>query len=327
MSTPRPRVVISRCIEFANCRYNGARIHSDLVLKLMPYVDFLPVCMEADMGLGVPRDPIRIVRMEGQDRLLQPATGKDVTEMAVKFTREHLSSLLDVDGFILKNRSPSCGIKDVRVYPPGEGKAYITGKAAGFFARGVLVAFPHLPMEDEARLLNARIADHFLTSIFTSARFQECARTGTSRALMEFHALHKLLLMGYNQAALRRMGRIAASQEPVISRMQMYSRELYGALRRPPNCRSWNNVLMHAMGYFSDGLKPQEKEHFLRSLELYARGKVPRTVPLFIARSWVLRYDQEYLRSQVLFEPYPQELMEMMGAESCTDRDMWEGVR
>ena len=176
MSTPRPRVVISKCIEFANCRYNGARIPSDLVLRMMPYVDFLPVCMEADMGLGVPRDPIRIVRVDGEDRLVQPATGRDVTEMAVAFTREHLSSLRDVDGFILKNRSPSCGIKDVRVYPPGEGKASITGKTAGFFARGVLATFPDLPVEDEARLLNDRIADNFLTRTFTSARFRGGSR-------------------------------------------------------------------------------------------------------------------------------------------------------
>ena len=129
MSDPKPRVVISRCIEFEACRYNGAKIKSEFVLRLMPYVEFFPVCMEADMGLGVPRDPVRIVRVEGEDRLLQPGTGRDVTETALRFSREHLANLRDVDGFLLKNRSPSCGIKDVRVYPPGEGKAVLTGKS------------------------------------------------------------------------------------------------------------------------------------------------------------------------------------------------------
>lgn len=323
----RPRVVISRCIEFANCRYNGARIPSDLVLRLMPYVEFLPVCMEADMGLGVPRDPIRIVRIDGQDRLVQPATGRDVTEAALAFSRDHLSGLRDVDGFLLKNRSPSCGIKDVRVYPPGEGKATITGKAAGIFAREVMSAFPDLPLEDEARLLNGRIADHFLTRIFTSARFRECRERGTARALMEFHANHKLLLMGYSQAAMRRLGRIAASDQPLPARFHAYSGELASALHRPPSCRSWNNVLMHALGYFSGRLQPQEREHFLRSLEWYAQGKVPLTAPLLMMRSWVLRYQEDYLRTQVLFEPYPEEFMGVMGAEACTGRDLWEGIR
>lgn len=327
MPDPKPRVVISRCIEFEACRYNGAKIKSDLVLRLMPYVEFLPVCMEADMGLGVPREPVRIVRVDNQDRLLQPSTGRDVTEIALRFTREHLANLRDVDGFLLKNRSPSCGVKDVRVYPPGEGKAVITGRSSGIFAREVLAAFPHLAVEDEARLLNGRIADHFLARVFASARFRGCLEKGTAKALTDFHARNKLLLMGYNQAAMRRMGRIASSTAPVEERLQEYSAELHNTLRRPPNCRSWNNALMHAMGYFSNQLDAREKQHFLRSLEWYAQGKVPLSAPLLMVRSWALRYEQDYLLQQTLFEPYPEEFMGLLGTEACSGRDLWEGVR
>lgn len=102
-----------RCIEFEACRYDRAMIKSELVLRLMPYVEFFPVCMGADMGMGGPRDPMSIVRVEG--RLVQPRTGRDLTETALRFTREHLANLRDVDGFLLKDRSPSCGTKDVRV--------------------------------------------------------------------------------------------------------------------------------------------------------------------------------------------------------------------
>ncbi|KAF5057749.1 hypothetical protein DSECCO2_353770 [anaerobic digester metagenome] len=327
MPDPKPRVVISRCIEFDPCRYNGAMINSEFVLRLMPHVEFLPVCMEADMGLGVPRDPVRIVRIEGEDRLLQPRTGRDVTERALRFTRDHLANLRDVDGFLLKNRSPSCGIKDVRVYPPGEGKAVLTGRSSGIFAREVLAAFPQLAVEDEARLLNGRIADHFLTRVFTSARFRGCVEKGTPKALMDFHARHKLLLMGYNQAAMRRLGRIVASPASIEERMRDYSAELGTALRRPPNCRSWNNVLMHAMGYFSERLEVKEKQHFLRSLDLYAEGKLPLSAPLLMVRSWALRYEEDYLLQQALFEPYPEEFMGLLGTEACTGRDLWEGVR
>ncbi|MHC1710488.1 MAG: YbgA family protein [Methanomassiliicoccales archaeon] len=327
MPDPKPRVVISRCIEFEACRYNGAMIKSEFVLRLMPYVEFLPVCMEADMGLGVPRDPIRIVHVEGEDRLLQPSTGRDVTETALRFTREHLANLRDVDGFLLKNRSPSCGIKDVRVYPPGEAKAALTAKGSGIFAREVMSAYPQLAVEDEARLLNGRIADHFLTRIFTSARFRGCLEKGTSKALMDFHARHKLLLMGYSQAAMRRLGRITASQAPIEERLQEYSAELHSALRRPPNCRSWNNVMMHAMGYFSESLDAKEKQHFLRSLEWYAEGKVPLSAPLLMVRSWALKQGEEYLLQQILFEPYPEEFMGLLGTEACTGRDLWEDAR
>lgn len=320
-------MVISRCIEFAACRYNGAMVKSDTVLRLMPYVEFLPVCMEADMGLGIPRDPVRIVRKDGADRLVQPSTGRDLTDTALRFTREHLANLSDVDGFLLKGRSPSCGIKDVRVYPPGEGKAVLTGRSSGMFAREVLNAFPDLAIEDETRLLNGRIADHFLTRIFTHARFRGCLERGTPKALMDFHARHKLLLMGYNQSAMRRLGRISASSAPLEERLQQYSMDLHQALRRPPNCRSWNNAMMHAMGYFSGKLEPQEKQHFLRSLEWFVEGKVPLSAPLLMLRSWALRYEEEYLLQQVLFEPYPAEFMGLLGTDACSGRDLWEVAR
>lgn len=325
MSLPRPRVVISRCIEFDACRYNGQKIPSDMVLGLMPYVEFLPVCMEADMGLGVPRDPVRLVRMEGEERMVQPATGRDVTEQARKFIGDHLSHLQDIDGFLLKGRSPSCGVRDVKVYPPGEGKATLTGKAAGLFARGVMETFPRAPMEDEMRLLNDRIADHFLTRLFTRARFRACQGLGGSRDLMDFHADHKLLFMGYNQEAMRRMGRIAGSKDPLPERYHRYSEEMDVALQRPPRCGSWNNVLMHAMGYFSERLGSGEKEHFLQALRWHTEGKLPLTAPLLLVRSWSIRFDERYLQRQVLFEPYPLAFMGMMGTDSCTGRDLWKG--
>ncbi len=325
MSMPRPRVVISRCIEFDPCRYNGNKIPSELVLRLMPYVDFLPVCVETDMGLGVPREPVRIVRIDGKDHLVQPATGRDVTEEALRFTCDHLSKLQDLDGFILKGRSPSCGINDVRVYLPGGGNATLTGNATGMFTREVLKTFPDLAVEDEVRLLNERIADNFLTKIFTFARFRSSQELGGSQDLMEFHAKHKLLLMGYNQEAMRRMGRIAASKTPLPERFQKYSGELREALRRPPRCHSWNNVMMHVMGHFSDVLQPKEKEHFLQILQWYMEGKVNLTSPLMMLRSWSLRHDKSYLQGQAFFEPYPNEFLGLMGNGACTGRELWEG--
>ncbi len=133
--------------------------------------------------------------------------------------------------------------------------------------------------------------------------------------------------MGYNQAAMRRLGRIVASPASIEERMRDYSAELGTALRRPPNCRSWNNVLMHAMGYFSERLEVKEKQHFLRSLDLYAEGKLPLSAPLLMVRSWALRYEEDYLLQQALFEPYPEEFMGLLGTEACTGRDLWEGVR
>lgn len=77
---PKPIVVASKCLGFAHCRYDGQMLENPLVAKLQKYVEFQPVCPEMEIGLGVPRNPIRIVEMDGKQMLHQPATGKDVTE-------------------------------------------------------------------------------------------------------------------------------------------------------------------------------------------------------------------------------------------------------
>ena len=70
----KPRLVVSKCIEFDHCRWNGMIISSDVVKLLRPHVEFIPVCPEVEIGLGVPREPIRIALRDGQPRLLQPAS-------------------------------------------------------------------------------------------------------------------------------------------------------------------------------------------------------------------------------------------------------------
>ncbi len=137
---PRPRIVISRCIEFDACRYDGSKIPSPMVERLRSFADCMPVCPEVEIGLGIPRATVRIVRMEGVDHLVQPATGRDVSAEMSGFALRFLDSLPPVDGFILKGGSPTSGTSGVRVYPSVE-KSMAIEKTAGFFAREVLKRF------------------------------------------------------------------------------------------------------------------------------------------------------------------------------------------
>ena len=201
----RPRVVISRCIEFDPCRYDGSKIPSPSVEHLKPFVDFIPICPEVEIGLGIPRATVRIVRMGDVDHLIQPATGRDVTNDMTSFANRFLDSLPPVDGFILKGGSPTSGTSNVRVYPSAE-KSMAIDRTAGFFAREVLKRFSHLPIEDELRLNNARIRDHFLTGIFTLAAFRNVEETLDREALVQFHAANKFLLMACHQKSCERWG-------------------------------------------------------------------------------------------------------------------------
>ena len=306
----KPRIVVSRCFEFEHCRWNGLVISSEFVRKLAEFVEFIPVCPEVEIGLGVPRDPIRVVRFEEGPRLVQPETGRDVTGDMVSFSERFLDALPPVDGFILKSRSPSCGLKEVKIFAAA-GKPDVDGKGAGFFGRAVSERYPLLPVEDEVRLKNFRIREHFLTRIFTLARFRSIRNSARMKDVVSFQAHNKLLLMAYNQTELQALGRIVANPKKrlVDKLMDEYGEHLLRALSKPARHTSDINALMHALGYFSKKLGQEEKAFFLDVLEQYRNGKIPLSACLSVVRSWIERFSEPYLEMQSYFEPYPMELV------------------
>lgn len=286
-------------------------ISSEVVRLLRPYVEFLPICPEVEIGLGVPRDPVRLIAINGQLRLVQPASGRDLTAKMEAMAEGFLSALQDVDGFILKGRSPSCGFKDVRVYRP-EGGPILSNKGVGLFAAAVKQRFPFLALEDEGRLTNYTLRHHFLTRIFTSAAFRQVKEAGAMQALVRFHSENKYLLMAHHQAELKTLGQIAANHErlPLAHVLTLYEDHLNKALARPPRRGGEINVLMHLLGYF-EGLSQAEKAFFLSNVELYRQGKIPLSVCTGILRAWIIRFNQDYLQGQTFLEPYPEGLIQI----------------
>ena len=231
----KPKVVVSRCIEFEPVRYDGHIITSDFVKQLKPYVDFTTVCPEVEIGLGIPREQLRIVLIDGKKRLIQPATKLDFTEKMELWADSFLNSLPEVDGFILKSRSPSSGLRGSKVYPEGEKVASI-GRSSGLFGEKVLERFSDLAIEEEDRLRNSRIREHFLTKLFALADFRKVKSLNSMKDLVRFHSDNKLLLKAYNQKTLGVMGRTVANQQkkPFADIVGEYQRDLADALRRPP---------------------------------------------------------------------------------------------
>jgi uncharacterized protein YbgA (DUF1722 family)/uncharacterized protein YbbK (DUF523 family) len=314
----KPKVVCSKCIEFEHCRYDGQMISSPFVRQLMPHVDFQTVCPEVEIGLGIPRKRIRIVSREDGDHLMQPETGRDFTSEMSDFAASFLDSISEVDGFILKGASPSCGLKDVKIYPKIEKVAPI-GKSSGFFAREVLKRFPGLALEDEGRLRNERIRDHYLTKLFTFARFRAASREGKPRTLVDFHSSNKMLLLAYNQTEMRKMGRIVADAgNKGATAFGEYLEHLKRAMSKGPRARASINVMLHALGHFKEELGHAEKKHLLDLLEEYRAGRIGITAPIALLRSWGIRFEEGYVLDQSFFEPFPPSLM-----EAKEEKDYW----
>ena len=309
---PKPVVVISKCLGFDECRWNGITLREEFVETLKPFVEYRTVCPEVEIGLGIPRDPIRVVLVGKEERLIQSSTDKDVTRKMKTYVEDFLSSVGEPDGFLLKFRSPTCGMFNVKLYP-GTGKVGAMGKTRGFFGRAVLEKFGHVAIEDEGRVRNFRIREHFLTWLFTLARFREVKKNPAMKHLVRFQSNHKLLLMAYSQKALKTLGRIVANHDkkPLDELIRLYEDNLCQAFSRAPRYTSSINVLMHALGYVSRELKSGEKAFFLESLEKYRNNRVPLSVPVNLIKSWIIRFEQDYLKTQTFFEPYPEQLVEI----------------
>ena len=313
MNHPKPRVVFSRCLGFEHCRYNGNIVQEPAVEHLKAFVGAETVCPEVEIGLGIPRDPIRLVGDPESPRLLQPATGLDVTERMRRFVSQRLGALDAPDGFILKFGSPSCGPREVKCYV-NEKRGAASTKTHGMFGGAVVEQFPDSVVEDEGRLKNFDIRQHFLTRLFTQARFKGLRESPSVHGLVSFHSQHKLLLMAYNQTKMRTLGHVVANpdKQPLDVLLATYAIGLREALGKAPRRVSAINVLMHALGYVSDSLSSAEKAFFLDALENYRNGHVPLSVPTSVMRSWVIRFDVGYLADQVYFEPYPHDLVEVL---------------
>ncbi len=168
MPRTRPRVGISRCLLGEDVRYDGThKLDADLIAALAPHVEWVPVCPEVEAGMGTPREPIQLVaRDDGVPsagayvRLLGVDSGEDWTARMHAWARARADALrrLQLSGFILKARSPSCGIRDVRIEDDAR-----TGR--GLFAQAIVDAMPDLPIADEDGLRDPAALGEFLTRI------------------------------------------------------------------------------------------------------------------------------------------------------------------
>jgi len=307
---PRPKIVISKCLGFEACRFNGETIRDTFVSRLGPYVDFHTVCPEVEIGLGTPRPAVRLVTSPQGMRMIQPSSGADLSDSMRRFSSEFLDSLKEIDGFVLTHRSPSCGIGDAKYYA-GPEKGAAIGKTSGLFAEAVVRRFSHLAIEDDGRLLNLRIREHFLTRIFAFAKLRALRHSISMRAIVQFHAAHKYILLSYSEKKMRQLGNIVANPGKESPRriLDLYAAAFHEALAEPPKTAPQINVLMHALGYFSKELSSREKRHFLDALESYRHGRVPVLSISNILWSWALRFDRAYLLEQAYFRPFPEGLM------------------
>jgi len=310
MKKIRPKVIVSECLGFSHCRYDGEIVSSPIIKRMKKYIDFIPVCPEVEIGLGIPRAPVRVLEDKISKRLIQPSTGKDLTSAIIDFSDKFIRENKELDGCVLKSRSPSCGIRGVITYHSPLSRS-ASGRGTGFFAAAVHERYPLLALEDEKRLNDLRIREYFLTKLFTFSRFRAASSSSRLEDLSRFLSKNHLLFMAYNQKELKAMEKLLGddSGRSAEETRSLFRDHLGAAFKRPPRLSSNINILLHAMSYFSYNLTHEEKGFFLESMERYRERKLPLSSLLLLLRVWIKRFKTKDLKDQTYFAPYPDSLV------------------
>jgi uncharacterized protein YbgA (DUF1722 family) len=307
-----PRIGISACLLGEAVRFDGGHKRDAFLTDTFGrFVEWVPVCPEAECGLGTPREAMRLVRSHAGMRLLTVQSGRDITPQMDRYTARRTERLAEEDlcGFILKKDSPSCGLERVRIYDQ-QGVPSRTGR--GRFAAGLLERFPRLPVEEEGRLSDPRLRENFVERVFAYSRLRHLfAARWTAGGLVRFHTAHKLSLMSHAPDAYARLGRLVAGGRgvPRNDLERRYTSEFMAALAVLATRRRHTNVLQHMAGYFKRHLDRDSKAELLAAIEDYRRELVPLVVPMTLLRHYVRVYNVAYLAGQMYLEPHPKELM------------------
>jgi uncharacterized protein YbbK (DUF523 family)/uncharacterized protein YbgA (DUF1722 family) len=305
------RVGISSCLLGEQVRYDGGH-KRDVFLteELGRHVEFVPLCPEVEIGLGVPRPTLRLERRGDDVRMVVTDSREDLTERMrvwAEAAAERIAAA-ELDGYVLKKSSPSCGMERVKVYDENGSPAAV---GRGLFAAALIERLPLLPVEEEGRLRDARLREHFVARVFAHARVRGfLASDWGPRELVEFHTAEKMLVRVHDPQLALELGQlVAAAGEADHDELAARYAELHArALAAPATPGRHQDVLEHLAGHVKDEVSGEDRAELQRSIEDYREGIVPLAVPLALLRRHIRAASAHWAAAQVYLEPAPREL-------------------
>lgn len=304
----RPRIGISRCLLGDEVRFDGGHKHDSFLADVLGRaVEWVPVCPEVEVGMGIPREAIHLVTDASgvpsgsqRVRLLGVKSGKDWTADMSRYSRDKVRALAaaNLSGYVLKKDSPSCGMERVRVHQRG----MRTRNGRGLFAEALLVAMPNLPVEEEGRLNDPALRENFIERVFAYQRLRSLfADRWTAGSLVRFHTRHKLQLLAHSRVGYTELGRLVAGVKGRGRRelAESYETVFMRTLKRVATPGRHADVMMHIAGHLKRRLDEGDRRELLEAIEAHRRGEAPLAVPMTLIRHHVRRHDVDYLREQV----------------------------
>jgi uncharacterized protein YbgA (DUF1722 family)/uncharacterized protein YbbK (DUF523 family) len=312
-TTAQPiRIGISSCLLGEKVRFDGGHKNDAYIVHTLgQFFQWVPVCPEMELGLGTPRESLRLVGTLEAPHLVAHRSQLDHTEAMQRYAAERLAALAEIGlhGYILKKDSPSCGMERVRVYGQ-DGGAQRRGR--GLFAAAFMQRFPLLPVEEEGRLQDMRLRENFITRVFAYHRWSAfVALPPTPRELVRFHTQHKMTLMAHSRSHYQTLGRLVAraGELPLPELLPAYGETFMAGLRVKATPSKHANVLYHLLGHLKKVLTADDKAEMVAHIEAYSQGLVPLVVPLTLFKHYFRLHPLPWVLEQTYLQPYPAELM------------------
>ena len=223
---------ISSCLLGQTVRYDGGHKYNDhIVNALGDYFSYKPFCPEVNIGLGTPRETIKLVEEAGDVRCIGTKDPTlDVTDALTQCANQQRSWQQSIYGYIFKKGSPSCGIEHVKIFRNNT----LSHNGIGIYAQQLMLNFPNIPIEDEARLSNPALSDNFIQRVLIYKRWKDLiANTINLHDLFAFHTQHSKILTKHNQtqAQLLTIQINTLKEEDVASFVTAYESSLMTILK------------------------------------------------------------------------------------------------
>lgn len=304
---------VSTCLMGENVRHNGGNCNNHYIQNVLAeYAHFVSTCPEVAIGMGIPRPAVRLEQApNGEALMIDPKSGTDYTKEMVEFSANRAVELEehDLDGYIFKKNSPSCGVFRVKLYINGQPGVR---RYTGLFTQAIQKQFPDIPLEEEGRLCDPVLREHFLVRAFTYKRLKSFLKTDWSRGdLIEFHSREKYLLMAHSPKYYKELGQL-------VGNIAKYDRDEFKTIYRKLFMTAMNqkatrgrqtNTLQHMAGYLKQDIEEQGRHEVLNAIMDFQSGLVPIIVPITLLKHMLQRAEQSYVLKQSYLDPYPKELM------------------
>ena len=302
------QIGISSCLLGSEVRFDGGHKNSYYcATEIESFFEYTSICPEMAIGMGAPRKSIRQIR-DGDVLLIQSADGTlDVTEKLSQFSQQKVTELGYLGGYVLCAKSPTCGMERVLEYKIGTNNSTKTG--VGVFAKALMDAYPHLPVEEEGRLNDMVIRENFFTRVYAYDDWRKMLASGlTKHKLIQFHSRYKYLLMAHSPKWYRELGPLLADIQDLTATADSYFEGFMSALKVKATRKNHTSTLQHIQGYFKKHLSARQKEELTESIMKYRQGLFPLLVPITLINHYLNEFEVPYIADQVYLNPHPETL-------------------